>query len=116
MEQAVWNVCFVTVSAAASTCRKASSCEIVRLRGEQGGWWGGVVLGGPGYHTRGYRHLRPGIIQPDVKLDTGEGAGGASLAPAGACEIERVHAEWLVVVRCDANDVCLERVLRKSSV
>ena len=34
---------------------------------------------------------------------------GASLAPeVGASEIERVHGEWLVVVRCDANDVCLE--------
>ena len=42
--------------------------------------------------------------------------GGASLALAGACEIERVHGEWLVVVRCNANDVCLQRVLRKSSV
>ena len=58
-----------------------------------------------------YLNLRPCIVQPDVKLETGEGAGGASLAPAGACEIERVLAEWLVVVRCDANDVCLEQVL-----
>ena len=24
--------------------------------------------------------------------------------------------EWLVVVRCDANDVCLERVPLKSSI
>ena len=72
-----------------------------------------LFLGG---HTGGYRspqylNLRPGILQPDVKLETGEGAGGASLAPAGACEIERVLAEWLFVVRCDANDVCLEQVL-----
>ena len=51
----------------------------------------------------------PGIVQPDVKLETVEGAGGASLVPAGACEIKRVHGEWRVVVRCDANDVCLER-------
>ena len=34
----------------------------------------------------------------------------------GASEIERVHGEWLVVVRCDANDVCLERVPLKSSI
>ena len=30
--------------------------------------------------------------------------------------IERVHEEWLVVVHCDANAACLERVLQKSSV
>ena len=96
MEQAVWNVCFVTVSAAASTCRKACSCEIVRLLGEQRGWWGGFVLG-RAYCSPQYLNPRPGIVQPDVKLETGEGAGGASLAPAGACEIERVLAEWLVL-------------------
>ena len=28
----------------------------------------------------------------------------------------KVLGEWLVVVRCDADDVCLEQVLRKSSV
>ena len=60
-----------------------------------------LFLGG---HTGGYRspqylNLRPGILQPDVKLETGEGAGGASLAPAGACEIERLHGEWRAVVR-----------------
>ena len=47
VEEAVWNGCFVAVSAAASTCRKACSCEIVRLLREQGGWWGGFVLGEP---------------------------------------------------------------------
>ena len=38
------------------------------------------------------------------------------LPHVGASEIERVHGEWLVVVRCDANDVCFERVLRKSNL
>ena len=30
-----------------------------------------------------YFNLRPGIVQPDVKLETGERVGGASLAHMG---------------------------------
>ena len=68
-------------------------------RCDPGGWWGGVDLFWEGHDITPegipqYLNLRPGIVQPDVKLETGEGAGGASLAPAGACEIERVLAEW----------------------
>ena len=29
-------------------------------------------------------HLRPGIVQPEEKLETGDGVGGASLAQAGS--------------------------------
>ena len=42
--------------------------------------------------------------------------GNVCLSSVGACEIERVQGEWLVVLRCDANDACLQRVLWKSSV
>eukprot|EP00439_Symbiodinium_sp_Y106_P002280 s7562_g1.t1 len=59
--------------------------------------------------------FKSGIVQPDAKLETVEGAGGASFAPASACEIKRVHGEWRFVVRCDANDVCLEQGNRASS-
>ena len=34
-----------------------------------------------------YLNLRPGIVQPDVKLEAGARAGGASLAPVGACGV-----------------------------
>ena len=60
---------------------------------------GGVDLFWEGLCSPQYLNPRPGIVQPDVKLETGEGAGGASLAPAGACEIERLHGEWRAVVR-----------------
>ena len=34
----------------------------------------------------------------------------------GACEIERLHGQRLVLMCCVATDVCLERVLVESSV
>ena len=50
--------------------------------------------------------VHPGIVQPDVRLETGEGPVVHRSRPEWVLVKSRVHGEWLVVVRCDANDVC----------
>ena len=47
-------------------------------RCDPGGWWGGVDLFWEGHDITPegipqYLNLRPGIVQPDVKLETGSG-------------------------------------------
>ena len=41
--------------------------------------WGGFVLGTGGYRSPQYSNLRPGIVQPGVKLETREGRDAAVL-------------------------------------
>ena len=96
MEQAVWNVrVFV------------QSCVCL----------GNKEVGGVELLWEGHDITREGIVHPNIQIY--DRVSGRVVHPSRLrvlVKIERVHAEWLVVVRCSANDVCLERVLRKSSV
>ena len=32
------------------------------------------------------------------------------------CDMQRLHGEWLVILRCDATDVCLEPLLKRGDM